>query len=292
MPFNGLNIIDEQVELQWRRSANPDNSEVPLYLVEVANNVEFARPYTQLLSHDTVLTISALTGLNYWRVTAFSVDGIARRCNTPFTFTRPYALTPFDLLEPITGFSVPVNWPVEFSWQHSIDPEGLDTITYSIRMWRAGDQIELPLDTANHVAYTLSGLGLVSGDQVRWSIMAHSANPDTTIESLSRNWIFLTDSATNAVGNGAVISEFRLHPVFPNPFNAQVTLQFDLPNPAKTTLRIFDVTGREVELLVNADQSAGSHRILWDASRHSSGTYFARFEAGEFSGIQKLILLK
>lgn len=291
-PINGLIVVGEQIEVKWRRSLNPDDSEVPLYLVEAANNVDFARPYAQLLSHDTALTFSAATGLNYWRVTAFSVDGIARRCNTVFTFTRPYAVTPFDLLEPVTGFAQPVNWPLEFSWQHSIDPEGQDTITYRMLMSRAGGHIEIPLDTANSVTLILSDLGIVSGDQIRWSILAHSTNPDTAIESISRNWLFLTDSATSAAGDVTVISEFRLHPVFPNPFNAQVTLQFDLPSPANAMLKIFDVTGREVDLLVNARQSAGRHQISWNASRYSSGTYFARLEAGEFSEIQKLILLK
>jgi hypothetical protein len=58
------------------------------------------------------------------------------------------------------------------------------------------------------------------------------------------------------------------------------------------SLRIYDVLGREVALLVNDIQPAGDYRVEWDASRNSSGVYACRISAGPFTSVRHMLLIK
>ena len=93
--------------------------------------------------------------------------------------------------------------------------------------------------------------------------------------------------------NGSnLISEFTLFQNFPNPFNPSTTINFIIPNKAYTTLRIYDVLGRKVQTLFEAELSSGSHHIVFNASFISSGIYFYQLNTGDFSQTKKMILLR
>ncbi|MCB1058783.1 MAG: T9SS type A sorting domain-containing protein [Calditrichaeota bacterium] len=79
---------------------------------------------------------------------------------------------------------------------------------------------------------------------------------------------------------------------YPNPFNPETTLQFDLPLTGLATLKIYDVLGREIETLLNKNMTAGTHVVHYNAASLSSGVYFARLIAGSGSATHKLLLLK
>jgi photosystem II stability/assembly factor-like uncharacterized protein len=79
---------------------------------------------------------------------------------------------------------------------------------------------------------------------------------------------------------------------YPNPFNPSTTLAYDLPKPGHISLRVFDLLGREVEVLKDDMMEAGSHRVMFDGSNLASGIYFARLEAGKFSQTKQLMLMK
>jgi len=78
----------------------------------------------------------------------------------------------------------------------------------------------------------------------------------------------------------------------PNPFNPITTIEYELAEAAEVQLIIYNLLGQEVEILVEGTRSAGRHRIIWDASRYSSGIYFYRIVTEKFSNTHKLILLK
>ena len=86
--------------------------------------------------------------------------------------------------------------------------------------------------------------------------------------------------------------EFALHKAYPNPFNPQTTLTFDLPRAADVRLTIFDISGRRVRELLHEVREAGVHHFNFNASDLATGVYFARFETESFSASQKLLLLK
>jgi cyanophycinase len=96
---------------------------------------------------------------------------------------------------------------------------------------------------------------------------------------------------------------FVLHQNYPNPFNPVTTIKFAIPKSVETlhastgsatatSLRIYDVLGREVAVLVNSEKSPGTYEIKWDASGLSSGIYFYRLTAGSFIETRKMLLLR
>lgn len=88
------------------------------------------------------------------------------------------------------------------------------------------------------------------------------------------------------------ISQFSILNCFPNPFNPSTNISFQLQTTGKVNLTIFDITGREVAMLVDGMKPTGSHQVTFDASTLSSGIYFARLTAGEFRAVQKMLLVK
>ncbi|MBD3289613.1 T9SS type A sorting domain-containing protein [candidate division KSB1 bacterium] len=86
--------------------------------------------------------------------------------------------------------------------------------------------------------------------------------------------------------------KFRLFPIYPNPFNPSTNIKFEIYEPAHVTLNLYDITGREVETLVDQPLSEGDYQILWNASKYTSGLYYCRLKADELSEAKKVILLK
>ena len=79
---------------------------------------------------------------------------------------------------------------------------------------------------------------------------------------------------------------------FPNPFNPSTEIQYQIPEQARVTLTVYDITGRQVEVLVDETQSAGTHAVRFDASALSSGTYIYRLQAGEVMRTRQMMFLK
>jgi hypothetical protein len=90
---------------------------------------------------------------------------------------------------------------------------------------------------------------------------------------------------------------YSLGQVKPNPFSGRTVLSFDLPEPARVNLKIYDVHGRVVKTLTEAEWQAGCHSVAWrgdsDAGQAPGpGVYFVRIEAGSFTAKRKLLLLE
>jgi len=90
---------------------------------------------------------------------------------------------------------------------------------------------------------------------------------------------------------------FGLDQNYPNPFNPTTVIRYQLPQNRNVLLKVFDILGQEVKVLVNEAQQAGSYQIQWDGTnatgaRVSSGVYFYRIQAGDFVNTKKMLLLK
>ena len=95
----------------------------------------------------------------------------------------------------------------------------------------------------------------------------------------------------------AVATTFALHANYPNPFNPETTIAFDLPQAGRVELQVFDLLGQTVRTLLAQELSAGGHQVVWnglDASgaRVSSGVYFYRLQAGSQVQMRRMLLLK
>lgn len=84
----------------------------------------------------------------------------------------------------------------------------------------------------------------------------------------------------------------KLSQNYPNPFNPTTTIQYDLPRSLEVSIDIFDILGRRIETLVNAKQQVGHHTAIWDGKNNSSGIYFYKIKAGDFTATRKMLLLR
>jgi hypothetical protein len=79
---------------------------------------------------------------------------------------------------------------------------------------------------------------------------------------------------------------------YPNPFNPTTNISFFVETYGHTSLRVYDILGREVETLVNSVQQPGNYSVPFDASKLASGIYFYQMRAGNFVETKKLVLMK
>lgn len=91
---------------------------------------------------------------------------------------------------------------------------------------------------------------------------------------------------------GGIPMEYRLAQNFPNPFNPVTAIEFSLPVTTQARLTVYNMLGQEVGVLVNTLLTAGSYMYTFDAASLPAGIYFYRLEAGSFSDIRKMMLLK
>jgi hypothetical protein len=79
---------------------------------------------------------------------------------------------------------------------------------------------------------------------------------------------------------------------YPNPFNATTAIRYELPFSAQVRLQVYNLLGEKVATLLNQRQEAGRKTVVWDASGFSSGLYFYRLTAGEFTETKTMMLVK
>ncbi|UCH65511.1 MAG: T9SS type A sorting domain-containing protein, partial [Ignavibacterium sp.] len=87
-------------------------------------------------------------------------------------------------------------------------------------------------------------------------------------------------------------TEYKLIQNYPNPFNPNTTIRFDIPEFTFITIKVFDILGSEIEILVNEEKQTGTYQITWYAENLTSGIYFYRLQAGSFVETKKLLLIK
>ena len=96
----------------------------------------------------------------------------------------------------------------------------------------------------------------------------------------------------NTTDNNSTAEKFSLSQNYPNPFNPSTVIRFQIKDSRFVTLKVYDITGREIETLVNGKLNPGTYELKFDGSRLSSGIYFYTLTAGDFKETKKLFLLK
>jgi beta-N-acetylhexosaminidase len=99
--------------------------------------------------------------------------------------------------------------------------------------------------------------------------------------------------ATNAAFASVEIpTGSMLYPNYPNPFNGETVIRYQLHSSENVSLTIYDVLGRQVSNVVNEEQQAGNHSVIFNASNLASGIYFYHLRSGSFSSVKKMLLVK
>ncbi len=100
-------------------------------------------------------------------------------------------------------------------------------------------------------------------------------------------------ATTSVEAAGSVVPRvYELSQNFPNPFNPSTLIQYAIPRSGRVRLTVFDILGREIATLVDAEQAAGTYRVRFDGSSLSSGSYFYRLQAGEYTQTRKFSMIR
>lgn len=114
-----------------------------------------------------------------------------------------------------------------------------------------------------------------------------------TLDNNDIDRLVITASEVTGLDDEPGIPEhFDLRQNYPNPFNPATIIVYELAEEVHTTLEIFDIQGRRVEVLVDEVRPAGRHETTWDAGEMSSGIYLYRLQAGSYSQTRRMMFIK
>jgi len=112
------------------------------------------------------------------------------------------------------------------------------------------------------------------GDQIAWY----------------ENRLITTDVKTRA---SVILEEFALHQNYPNPFNPRTMISYSIPQSGFVKLNIYNIPGREIQILMNEFQPAGLYNFDFDVSQLSDGVYFYQLKVGNrYSETKKMLYIK
>jgi hypothetical protein len=185
--------------------------------------------------------------------------------------TLPNGSTYGPTLGPVMGFALPGNWSTNRDRTQAV-PASAPTGTYTYNAYIGIH----PYYAYSEDSFTFEKLPAGDGTPIgSWNNTGESFEAGLAVS-----------------GDGTVPDAHALHRSYPNPFNPATTLSFSLAEAGLVSLKVYDITAREVAALVNGYRSAGVHEVTFDASNLASGIYVYQMQAGNFSASGKMVLMK
>jgi acyl-CoA hydrolase len=162
------------------------------------------------------------------------------------------------------------------------------TLTY-----RSGPDTTFLISRIDSLLY---GAGLVRNEQdqtvnVTWWV---SVTDGKQVNASSvRSLDVLIPRLPEGVNDGQTVAiDYALTALYPNPFNAVVSMGYTVPTAGMVSIAIFDINGKKVAEPVNSWVGVGSHTAVWSGIGHPSGIYLVRMSAGEFTAFRKVQMIK
>ena len=178
-----------------------------------------------------------------------------------------------------TENNLPANWTSALCFDVNCYPPFTDSVATTEPL-APGDTVEASVHFTPDA--TTPGTGYV---QVQIGTF-HNPGERTTIN-------FTASTQPSAVDNeNYQLNDFKVYQNYPNPFNPSTTISYVIPRRSNVSLKIYNVTGKEVASLVNEVKEAGSYSVNFNAEKLSSGVYFYKITADKFSSARKMILIK
>jgi hypothetical protein len=117
---------------------------------------------------------------------------------------------------------------------------------------------------------------------------------DVIVPATSKVVWYKNPYTTNVVEEvpSSIPTEFELYQSYPNPFNPTTTIKYQIPELSFVTIKVYDVLGSEVAILINEEKAVGTYELTWYAENLPSGIYFYQLNAGEYINTKKMVLMK
>jgi hypothetical protein len=104
--------------------------------------------------------------------------------------------------------------------------------------------------------------------------------------------VYRSSMETSTPSSNVIANKYILDQNYPNPFNPGTAISYQLSEVRFVTMKVYDILGREVAVLVNERQAPGNHTVRFDASNLASGVYLYRLAVGDFVQTRKMILIR
>lgn len=285
-PSNNSTCISLTPNITWGNVFPPSCS----YRVQISLSSSFA---TALIDSNYIVStnfnipagVLNYATTYYWRVTAKNIAGTGPWSGTRnFTTTNPTPSAP-ALVSPSNNSTGQPLTPL-LNWD-SVNYAS----TFRVRLSADSTFTTSLIDTSGLTVTQFSvpqGI-LQLNHKYYWRVTASNS---CVTSPWSQTWNFMSVVTGNGNAGIQLPDIFRLYQNFPNPFNPVTTIKFDLPKKETVRINIYDISGRLVDAPVNSEFKAGSYELKWNAQSYASGVYIYKIEAGEFSDIKRMILLK
>ncbi|RPI18994.1 MAG: T9SS C-terminal target domain-containing protein [Ignavibacteriae bacterium] len=136
-------------------------------------------------------------------------------------------------------------------------------------------------------------MGTFNGSTIQGTWILKCIDAAATNTGALKGWGVRLNYSVNIEKTSEIIpTKFQLSQNYPNPFNPVTNINFDLAKSTDVKITLFDMLGREVKVIANEFKNPGSYTLKFDASTLASGTYFYKIEAGEFTDVKKMVLIK
>ena len=193
-----------------------------------------------------------------------------------------------------------------FAWSNSIDPNG-SPVTYQAVWWAVvgNDSLQFVVDTTatyvhvphQDIADTLLSYSGVETATFQWTVFASDHQTTVAATNGPRSVTFDVGYMLSNASEGLLPDVFALHQNYPNPFNPVTTIRFDIPEESRVSIDIYNVMGQKVAEVVDAYYQPGFYSVNWGGTNTlggalSSGMYFYRIQAKDFTAVKKLLLVK
>ncbi|MCF8267746.1 MAG: T9SS type A sorting domain-containing protein [Ignavibacteriales bacterium] len=209
-----------------------------------------------------------------------------------------------------------------------MDPMGIVNNGYPFLSWENGGEVALPVELTSFVAKTANNsvvlIWQTTTEVDNYGFLIQRKTQITNWEEIAfveghgnsnspKEYMFVDIDKLNGIvkyrlkqidNDGAFeysdiveveissVSEFKLSQNYPNPFNPTTIIGYSIPEREFVSLKVFEILGGEVKVLVNKYQQPGNYEVNFDAKDLPSGVYIYRIKSGGFSHTQKMVLLK
>ena len=210
-----------------------------------------------------------------------------------------------SLAVPPDNYTVPVNnltGAASFAWAPSVETDIGQSVTYDFELilgtytWAINTEIttvSIPYAELYTEIFDNQGVQSLTGT---WNVLATDGLDDTPAANGPRN--ITVDVTAVGVDEGPAIPDvFALHQNYPNPFNPNTTIAYDVPEVSHVRIDIYNLLGQKIRTLVNGEHAPAYYHARWDGTTDAgaivaSGMYIYRIDAGKFSAIRKLVIMK
>jgi hypothetical protein len=181
----------------------------------------------------------------------------------------------------------------------TIDRQGNVFVTGASYGGGLADYFTISYDTLGNVIWSNRYNGTANGyDDARYVALDNAQNlyitGDASETVTGRDLVTIKYSKNVGIQNinENIPDNYVMFQNYPNPFNPSTTIKFELPKTTDVKVAVYDITGKELEVLVNEKLQTGTYQTTWNGERYSSGVYFYKIQTDDFVQTKRMVLIK